>query len=126
MAITVIIDDLDISQYIQQTQDISEQMRKVYGKAQDTALDGSIIPNLVAIKWDPSFGTKPMPQSVASTLIAYMEKETVTLQYTSFKYAGGQTRTITALPMSLTVSYATNDYNGERVYQSAALAFQEQ
>lgn len=124
--ITVIIDDLDISEYIQQTVDITERMRKVYGKAQDTALDGTTIPNLVAIKYDPSFSTKPMPQSIAETLASYMEKETVTLQYTSFKYAGGQVRTITALPQSITINYATDDYNGERIYNNMALAFEEQ
>lgn len=124
--ITVIIDDLDISEYIQQTVDITEKMRKVYGKAQDTALDGTTIPNLVAIKYDPSFSTKPIPQSIAETLASYMEKETVTLQYTSFKYAGGQVRTITALPQSITINYATDDYNGERIYNNMALAFEEQ
>lgn len=124
--ITVIIDDLDISEYIQQTVDITERMRKVYGKAQDTALDGTTIPNLVAIKYDPSFSTKPIPQSIAETLASYMEKETVTLQYTSFKYAGGQVRTITALPQSITINYATDDYNGERIYNNMALAFEEQ
>ena len=124
--ITVIIDDLDISEYIQQTTDITEQMRKIYGRAQDTALDGTTIPNLVAIKYDPSFSTKPMPQSIAEILASYMEKETVTLQYTSFKYAGGQVRTITALPQSITLNYATDDYNGERVYNNMALAFEEQ
>lgn len=126
MAITVIIDDLDISKYVQQTQDIEEQLRKVYGSAQAPALDGTIIPNLVAVKWDPSFLTVPMPQNVANTLIAYMEKETVTLQYTSFKYAGGQVRTITALPQTITVSYATDDYNGTRIYKATRIAFQEQ
>lgn len=124
--ITVIIDDLDISEYIQQTTDITEQMRKIYGRAQDTALDGTTIPNLVAIKYDPSFSTKPMPQSIAEILASYMEKETVTLQYTSFKYAGGQVRTITALPQSITINYATDDYNGERIYNNMALAFEEQ
>ena len=124
--ITVIIDDLDISEYIQQTTDITEQMRKIYGRAQDTALDGTTIPNLVAIKYDPSFSTRPMPQSIAETLASYMEKETVTLQYTSFKYAGGQVRTITALPQSITINYATDDYNGERIYNNMALAFEEQ
>lgn len=124
--ITVIIDDLDISEYIQQTTDITEQMRKIYGRAQDTALDGTTIPNLVAIKYDPSFSTKPMPQSIAEILASYMEKETVTLQYTSFKYAGGQVRTITALPQSITLNYATDDYNGERIYNNMALAFEEQ
>ena len=124
--ITVIIDDLDISEYIQQTVDITERMRKVYGKAQDTALDGTTIPNLVAIKYDPSFSTKPIPQSIAETLASYMEKETVTLKYTSFKYAGGQVRTITALPQSITINYATDNYNGERVYNNMALAFEEQ
>ena len=124
--ITVIIDDLDISEYIQQTTDITEQMRKIYGRAQDTALDGTTIPNLVAIKYDPSFSTRPMPQSIAEILASYMEKETVTLQYTSFKYAGGQVRTITALPQSITINYATDDYNGERIYNNMALAFEEQ
>lgn len=124
--ITVIIDDLDISEYIQQTTDITEQMRKIYGRAQDTATDGTTIPNLVAIKYDPSFSTKPMPQSIAEILASYMEKETVTLQYTSFKYAGGQVRTITALPQSITINYATDDYNGERIYNNMALAFEEQ
>ena len=67
-----------------------------------------------------------MPQSIAEILASYMEKETVTLQYTSFKYAGGQVRTITALPQSITINYATDDYNGERIYNNMALAFEEQ
>lgn len=123
---TVLINGTDISDYVQQTQDISETMRKVYGAAQDTASDGTIIPNLIAVKWDPSFLTVPMPQSIAEQVIAYMEQETVTLKYTSFKVAGSGTRTITALPVSCTVSYAMDDHTGTRIYQACKLVFQEQ
>lgn len=124
-AITVIINGLDISQYVQQTQDISEKMRKIYGTAHDTASDGTIIPNLIATKWDPSFKTLPLPQSIAQSLLAYMELETVTLQYTSFKVANGLTRSIAALPSEVSVSYAM-DNNGTRIYQGTIIGFQEQ
>ena len=124
--ITVIINGLDISQYIQQTVDIEEQMRKIYGDAHDETIDGSMIPNLVAVKWDPSFVTVPMPQSIANQLLTFMEQETVNLEYTSFKVANGQMRTITALPQTVNVSYAMDTATGTRIYQAARLVFQEQ
>lgn len=126
MAITVIINGLDISEYIQQTKDITETMRKIYGKAQDVTTDGTIIPNLVAVKYDPSFSTKPMPESVARLLASYMEMEAVQLKYTSFLSSPGQVRTIIALPQSVTLNYATDDYSGARIYNNMALSFEEQ
>lgn len=126
MAITLKINGTDFSAYIQQETDISEKMRKIYGQAQATALDGTTIPNLVAVKYDPSFLMKPLPQNLANTLLALMEYETVTVQYTSFKVAGSGTRTITAFPVSMTVAYAMTDRNGNRIYQPTTIAFEEQ
>ena len=71
MAITLRINGVDFSSYIEKTQDISESMRKVYGKANATGLDGTQIPNLVAVKWDPSFRTRPMPQDMAKRLFRH-------------------------------------------------------
>lgn len=126
MAIKLIINNTDFSAYIQQETDITEKMRKIYGQAQATALDGTTIPNLVAVKYDPSFRMKPLPQSLAARLLNMMEAETVTLKYTSWKVAGSGTRSITAFPVSMTVSYATTDYNGNRVYAPTEIAFEEQ
>lgn len=124
--ITCIIDGVDISAYIQQQTDISETMRKITGNAQATAIDGTTIPNQIAVKWDPSFVTRPLPQPIAESIIAAMERETVTLQYTSVKVAGSGARTITAFPVSMSVSYATDDYTGVRVYAPMTLSFEEQ
>lgn len=122
--ITLIINNTDYSAYIQQTQDITETLRKIYGKAHGYAVDGTTIPNLIAKKWDPSFMLKPLPQSMAEQLIDLMEMETVTLQYTSVKH-GEELREITALPLSMTVNYATYA-RGERVYQPTVISFEEQ
>ena len=125
MAIKLTINSVDFSSYIQKTQDIEETMRKIYGKAQATGLDGTAIPNLIAVKWDVSFTTVPMPQDMAEQLIQYMEMETVTVRYTSFKVAGGGVRAIKAMPVTMTVSYATDNYSGTRIYQGFRLAFEE-
>lgn len=122
--ITLIINNTDYSAYIQQTHDINESMRKIYGRAQGPAVDGTMIADLIAIKWDPSFMLKPLPQSMAEELISLMELETVSLQYSSVKN-GAQLRKITALPQSISISYATTE-RGERIYDATTIAFEEQ
>ena len=121
---TLFIDDADFSSYIQQETDITERMRRVVGPAQDTAIDGTTIPDLITYKWDPSFLLKPMPRTTMMTLLSKMEQETVKLQYTSIKDDDGSLRTITAMPVSVQVKFATK-WNGERVYAETPISFEE-
>ena len=121
---TLIIDGVDFSDYIQQETDIQETMRKVIGEAQDTAVDGTTIPDLIKIKWDPSFLLQPMPKSKMQTLIALMEKESVALEYTSVKTADMATRSITAIPTAMQVKFATR-WNGEHIYDATPISFEE-
>ena len=46
---TLIINGTDFSTYIQQETDISETMRKIVGPAQDTAVDGTDILDLLKV-----------------------------------------------------------------------------
>lgn len=124
MAFTLIIDDVDFSSYIQQETDISETMTKVIGGAQATAIDGTTVPDLIKIKWNPSFLLKPLPRPMMATLISKMEQETVRLQYTTVKNADGELRIIDAMPVSITVKFATNWY-GERIYAETPISFEE-
>lgn len=121
---TLIINAVDFSDYIQQETDIKETMTKVIGPAQADAVDGTTIPDLVKVKWNPSFLLKPMPRSLMATLIAMMEEETVELEYTSIKYGDPTLRQITAIPVSLSVQYATTE-RGERIYADTPISFEE-
>lgn len=118
------IDDVDFSAYIQQETDIKETMRRLVGNAQAPAIDGTTIPDLIAIKWDPSFLLKPMPRTMMETLLEKMEQETVELQYTSVRREDGDLRVITAMPVSMTVKFATK-WNDERVYAETPISFEE-
>lgn len=124
MAFTLFIDDTDFSSYIQQKTDITEKMRRVVGPAQDTAIDGTTIPDLVAYKYDPSFLLKPMPRNMIETLLAKMQQETVRLQYTSVLYDDGNLRSITAMPVSISVKFAT-EWGGGRIYAETPISFEE-
>lgn len=120
---TLIINAVDFSGYIQQETDITEQMTKIIGPAQANAVDGTTIPDLVKVKWNPSFLLKPLPQPMMETLIALMEEETVELEYTSVRY-GNQLREITAMPVSMSVKFATL-YNNTRIYEPTSISFEE-
>lgn len=120
---TLIINAVDFSGYIQQETDITEQMTKIIGPAQENAVDGTTIPDLVKVKWNPSFLLKPLPQPMMETLIALMEEETVELEYTSVRY-GNQLREITAMPVSMSVKFATL-YNNTRIYEPTTISFEE-
>lgn len=121
---TLIINGQDFSNYIQQETDISETMRKVVGPAQDTAVDGTDILDLLKVKWDPSFRLKPMPQAQMAQLIAMMEMEQVTVTYTSV-VSGTVRSNIDMQPMSITVQYAMTTANGVRIYADTPISFQE-
>lgn len=121
---TLIINGQDFSNYIQQETDISETMRKVTGPAQDTAVDGTDILDLLKVKWDPSFRLKPMPQAQMTQLIAMMEMEQVTVTYTSV-VSGTVRSNIDMQPMSITVQYAMTTANGVRIYADTPISFQE-
>lgn len=120
---TLKINYIDFSAYIQQETDIVETMRKVTGPAQGNALDGTTIPDLIKVKWDPSFRLKPLPQSMMAQLIPLMEEETVTISYTSVKL-GSVLREIEAMPVSMSIQYATTS-NGERIYADTPISFEE-
>lgn len=121
---TLKINAVDYSSYIQQETDISEEMTKVIGPAQGPAVDGTTIPDLVKVKWNPSFLLRPLPQPMMSTLISLMERETVELEYTSVKLGNATPRSITAMPTSMTVKFATM-FNGVRIYEPTPISFEE-
>lgn len=123
MAITLTVNGYDFSPYIQQMTDIKEQMVKVVGPAQDVGIDGTTIPDLIKVKWNPSFRLKPLPQATMNTLINLMQLETVTLQYTSVR--SNTTRTITAMPVSMQVQYATTISGNTRIYADTPISFEE-
>lgn len=122
MAFTLQINGTDFSDYIQQKTDIKESMRRIVGEAQDMAVDGTTIPDLIRIKWDPSFMLRPMPKSMMQQLLDVMELEQVSLVYTSVK--SNTTRSIDAIPVAMTVQYATT-WNGEDIYADTPIAFEE-
>lgn len=121
---TLKINAVDYSAYIQQETDITEEMTKVIGPAQGDAVDGTTIPDLVKVKWNPSFLLRPLPQPMMATLISLMERETVELQYTSVKLGNATLRSITAIPTSITVKFATM-FNGVRIYEPTTISFEE-
>lgn len=120
---TLQINGTDFSGYIQQETDITETMTKIIGEAQADAVDGTTIADLIKIKWNPSFLLQPMPKTKMQTLIAMMEQETVTLDYTSIKL-DGSLRSITAIPVSMTVKFATM-HSGEHIYDATPISFEE-
>ena len=121
---TLKINAVDYSAYIQQETDITEEMTKVIGPAQGDAVDGTTIPALVKVTWNPSFLLRPLPQPMMATLISLMERETVELQYTSVKLGNATLRSITAIPTSITVKFATM-FNGVRIYEPTPISFEE-
>lgn len=121
---TLIIDGTDYSAYIQQETDISEQMEKLVGGTEGDAVDGTTIPDLIRVKWHPSFLLMPMPKSQMQPLIALMEAETVNLEYTSIHTVGNATRLITAMPVAMSVKYATR-FNSEYIYDATPISFRE-
>lgn len=119
---TLTINAVDFSGYIQQETDIAETMEKIVGPAQGTAVDGTTIPDLVKVKWHPSFLLQPMPKSKMQTLLAVMQQETVDLVYTSV--VNNTTRNITAIPTSMKVKFATR--NGtDYIYDATPISFEE-
>lgn len=119
---TLIIDAEDFSDYIQQETDITEVMTKVIGPAQAEAVDGTTIPDLVRVKWNPSFLLMPMPKTKMQNLIAMMQRETVDLVYTSV--VNNTTRNITAMPVSMRVKFATR-YGTQYIYEPTPISFEE-
>ena len=119
---TLTITAVDFSDYIQQETDIAETMEKIVGPAQGTAVDGTTIPDLVKVKWHPSFLLKPMPKSKMQTLLAVMQQETVDLVYTSV--VNNTTRNITAIPTSMKVKFATRN-GADYIYDATPISFEE-
>ena len=119
---TLVINGEDFSGYIQQRTDIKEQMVRITGSAQGVAVDGTTIADLVKIKWNPSFLLQPMPKAKLQRLIDMMQLETVELEYTSV--ASDELRQIQAVPVSMTVNFATMSY-GRYIYDATPISFEE-
>ena len=119
---TLRINNTDFSAYIQQETDIKETMTKVIGPAQADAVDGTTIPDLVKVKWNPSFLLRPMPKSQMQNLISMMQQETVDLVYTSI--VNNTTRNITAMPVSMSVKFATRN-GSDYIYDATPISFEE-
>lgn len=120
---TLLINGVDYTHVIQQTVDITENIRKVYGPNSDITIDGVEHPDLLAVKIDPSFRLKPLDRATYSTIAALMSQPTVSLEYTSFVSA--QTRSITAIPQEMTATYATDSSWNGRIYTGNVISFKE-
>lgn len=119
---TLHINGEDFSGYIQQKTDITEQMVRIVGGAQGPAIDGTTIPDLVKIKWNPSFLLMPMSKEKMQTLLDMMQMETVQLDYTSIVL--NELRTITAMPVSMRVKFGTMQ-GGAYIYEPTPISFEE-
>jgi len=122
MANTLIINTLDLSNYVQWTVDQLERTRKIYGPNNLVDIDGNEYPDLIANKIDPGYLLKPLPASVLQTLYNVMKQDVVTLTCTSF--STNTTRTFQAIPQDMELKYACEAWNG-RIYQGTAITFKE-
>lgn len=116
-------DNYNLTPLIQQTVDVRESMRKIYGNNGGMSTAGVEFDDLIATKYDPSFRLKPLPASEYAAVMAIMEKESVVLRYTSVKTTGAL-RTITAAPLELGAHYVTDSY-GRRIYDGEIISFKQ-
>lgn len=121
--IQLFANNINLTTLIQQTVDVVETPRKIYGNNGGMSTSGLEFEDLITTKYDPSFRLKPLPVSDLQTVINLMENATVTLRYTSAK-AGGALRSITAAPLGVTAHYATDSY-GRMIYDGEILAFRQ-
>lgn len=119
---TLIIDDVDYSAYIQQKNGIKESPREINGANARTSIDGFDIYDVVAYKLDPSFLLKPMPAEMMRTFITAINKAPVRIQYSSFMH--NTVRTIEAKAVASSINYLT-EANGKRIYGEASVSFRE-
>lgn len=119
---TLIINGVDYSEYIQQKTDITETPRRITGANSGTALDGTYIEDYVTTKYDPSFRAKPMPAGKIAELLAACESGYVTLRYFSGRENG--IRAILAVPTASTVQFLTQ-YAESAIYGGLVLSFKE-
>lgn len=119
---TVIINGVDVSAYIQQKTDIYEAPRRITGPNAGTAIDGTYIEDYVTTKYDPSFRAKPMPAEMIAQLLEACERDYVVIKYESGRMNG--LRTIQAVPSASTIQYLT-EYDITKIYGGLALSFVE-
>ena len=120
---TLIINGVDYSTYIQQKTDITETPRRISGNNTGTALDGTYIEDYVTTKYDPSFRAKPMPADKIAALLAACENEYVSIRYSSGRANG--VRSIQAVPTASTIQFLTTYAETQAIYGGLVLSFTE-
>lgn len=119
---TLIINGVDFSNYIQQTVDIVEAPRRVEGSNGGTSVDFEEIYDEGVTKYDASFKLKPMPASMIRVLLAAVEEVPSDVMYTSM--LSDTPRLIEARVSIDTISYLTTA-RGERIYGESAITITE-
>lgn len=120
---TFILNNVDLSAYLQQKVGITETPRRISGNNSGVAIDGTLIDDYVTTKYDLTVRAKPMPAADILTLLTACAAQYVEITYTSV-IASGSTRTINAVPSASTVQFLTA-YAGGRIYGDLVLSFSE-
>ena len=116
-------DNYNLTPLIQQTIDVRETMRKVYGNNGGMTTAGEEIVDLVANKIDPAFRLKPLTRAEYAVVMEIMSKSSVRVRYTSVLY-NGTLRAITAAPLELSAHYVMDHY-GQRIYDGEVISFKQ-
>lgn len=119
---TLIIDGVDFSDFIQQKTDIVERPRYIDGKGIGTAINGNAIFDRIATKYDVSFLLKPMPAENIREIIRACEANESEVQYTSVLF--DTERSIKAQLSISAVRYLTES-NGNRIYGECSIVVSE-
>lgn len=114
---------LNLTPLIQQTVDVVETPRKIYGNNGGMSTAGVEFEDLIVTKYDPQFRLKPLPGDQLKAVIDAMSAASGTLRYTSV-LANGGLRSITAAPLGVTAHYVTDSY-GRMIYDGEILAFRQ-
>lgn len=114
----LILDTLDISEYVNQKIDIAETPTYVDGLNLGTAKTGVPIFNRIHTRYSLSIPLKPLPQSVYSQIISKCELNEMSVEYTSARAVD----TIGAVAQcSLSQWKYATEWAGQRIYHGCTL-----
>lgn len=119
---TLIINSVDYSAYIQQTVGISETPRRVEGKNGGMSIDFDEIYDEGVTKYDAQFSLMPLPASMMRQLLEAAESVPSDVQYTSVLL--DTERAIEARVSIATLNYLTTA-RGERIYGESVITITE-
>lgn len=118
---TLIINALNISNYVMQKEDVNETPVYVDGTNTGVSKTGVAIRDRVRTRYTASFSLVPLPQSVFQSIITACEGNQAEVIYTSAR--SGADVTVTAQCSLSGWSYAT-DANGERIYTGCTITIE--